>query len=197
VAVFVTLRGSVLEGQHVYLDQSVGGDPALDDSSRQLAMTRASAQRGFTLIEIVVTVAIVALLATAVLPLAELGVRRGKEQDLRIALRQIRTAIDEYKLAADQGRIELEVGQTGYPSTLNLLVDGVVDIRNPEETMMYFMRRVPRDPFYPDPSVDAADTWGLRSYDSPPDQPAAGEDVFDVYSLALGTGLNGVAYRDW
>jgi general secretion pathway protein G len=160
-------------------------------------MTRRLRQGGFTLIEIVVTVAIVGLLATAVLPLAELGVRRGKEQDLRMALRQIRTAIDDYKAAADRGHIEMEVGQTGYPTTLDVLVDGVDDIQSPEERKMYFMRRLPRDPFYPDPSVAAAETWGLRSYDSDPDRPQPGEDVYDVYSTALGTGLNGIAYRDW
>lgn len=162
-----------------------------------LAMTSTLRQRGFTLIEIVITVAIVGLLASAVLPLAELGVKRGKEQDLRVALREIRTGIDAYKAAAEQGHIEMEVGQTGYPPTLDVLVDGVDDIQSPEERKIFFMRRVPRDPFYPDPSVAAAETWGLRSYASEPDAPEAGDDVYDVYSMAVGTGLNGIAYRDW
>ena len=156
-----------------------------------------SRQRGFTLIEIVITVAIVGLLASAVLPLAELGVKRGKEQDLKAALREIRTGIDAYKTAAEQGHIELEVGQTGYPPTLDVLVEGVKDSRSPDERMIYFMRRIPRDPFFPDPTVAAIDSWGLRSYASPPDQPEPGEDVYDVYSRAAGTGLNGVPYRDW
>jgi general secretion pathway protein G len=154
-------------------------------------------QRGFTLIEIVITVAIVGLIASAVLPLAELGVKRGKEQELRTALREIRTAIDAYKAAADKGNIEIDVDQSGYPPTLDMLVDGVKDARSPDERMIYFMRRVPRDPFYPDPSAAAPDTWGLRSYASDPDRPEPGDDVYDVYSLASGTGLNGVPYRDW
>lgn len=153
--------------------------------------------RGFTLIEIVVTVAIVGLLASAVMPLAELSVKRGKEHELRQALHEIRTGIDAYKAAVDLGRVETEVGQTGYPPTLDALVDGVVDLRDPDGKMIYFLRRLPRDPFYPDPNVDAADTWGLRSYASPPDAPEAGDDVYDVYPLTNGTGLNGIPYRDW
>jgi general secretion pathway protein G len=154
-------------------------------------------QRGFTLIEIVITVAIVGLLASAVMPLAELGVRRGKEQDLRVALREIRTAIDAYKYAADQGQIELEVDTSGYPPTLDILVEGVVDVTDPNGDMIYFLRRVPRDPFYPDPSAAAADTWGLRAYASSAEEPEAGDDVYDVYSRAIGTALNGIPYREW
>jgi general secretion pathway protein G len=154
-------------------------------------------ERGFTLIEIVVTVAIVGLLASAVLPLAELGVKRGREQDLRTALRELRTAIDAYKDAADRGRIELEVGASGYPPSLEVLADGVIDIANPDGKKIYFLRKVPRDPFYRDPTASAAATWGLRSYASEPDKPEPGDDVYDVYSTATGKGLNGIAYRDW
>jgi general secretion pathway protein G len=153
--------------------------------------------RGFTLIEIVITVAIVGLLASAVLPLAQLGAKRVKEQELRSALREIRTAIDAYKTATDQGRIQRDIDQTGYPPTLDVLVDGVKDAQSPEERMIYFLRRVPRDPFFADPSAAAPDTWGLRSYASAPDHPEAGNDVYDVYSRAQGIGLNGVPYRDW
>jgi general secretion pathway protein G len=154
-------------------------------------------QRGFTLIEILVTVAIVGLLATAVLPLAELGVKRGKEQDLRVALRELRTAIDAYKDAADQGRIELAVGETGYPPTLDALVEGIVDAKDPEGKKIYFLRRLPRDPFFPDTKAAPADTWGLRAYASEPDRPQEGDDVYDVYSRAAGTSLSGIPYRDW
>jgi general secretion pathway protein G len=153
--------------------------------------------KGFTLLEMVVTVAIVGLLATAAFPLAELGVRRAKEQDLRIALRTIRTGLDDYKAAANAGRIEMKVDDSGYPPTLDALVDGVIDIRSPSGEMMYFLRRVPRDPFYPDHSVTASDTWKLRAYDSDPHDPRAGDDVFDIRSAAPGEGMNGIPYANW
>ena len=153
--------------------------------------------RGFTLIELMVTVAIVALLASIALPVAELAVRRHKEQALYSALREIRGAIDAYKLAADQGRIRKSVDQSGYPASLDALVAGVEDARSPKQEKIYFLRRLPRDPLFPQADARAADTWGKRSYASPPDAPRDGDDVFDVYSLAPGTGLNGVAYRDW
>jgi general secretion pathway protein G len=154
-------------------------------------------RNGFTLIEIVITVAIVSLLASAVLPMVELSVRRNNEEQLRDALRHVRTALDAYKVAADQGRIEMEVGASGYPPTLNLLVAGVVDVSDPDLPMIYFLRRMPRDPFHPDVSVEAAETWGLRSYESSMDDPQPGDDVFDLYSLSRREGLNGIAYREW
>lgn len=153
--------------------------------------------RGFTLIEMVITVAIVGLLATSVFPLAELGVRRAKEQDLRIALRTIRGGLDAYKAAADAGRIVMELGDSGYPKSLDALVDGVKDIKSPEGDMIFFLRRLPRDPFYPDATMEAADTWSLRSYESPPHDPQPGEDIFDVHSMSPKIGLNGTAYATW
>jgi general secretion pathway protein G len=153
---------------------------------------------GFTIIELVVTVAIVALLATAVVPSAQLLYQREREADLRTALRTLRTAIDAYKHAADTGRIKKDLDQTGYPPTLSALVDGVDDAASPKEgTKLYFLRRLPRDPFWPDPTTPAADTWGLRAYASTPDDPQPGDDVFDVYSRSSRTGLNKVPYHDW
>ena len=155
------------------------------------------AVRGFTLIELMVTVVIVALLASIALPVAELAVRRHREQALYAALREIRAAIDAYKLAVDQGRIRRSADQSGYPESLDVLVSGVEDARSTKQEKIYFLRRLPRDPLFPQPDARAADTWGKRSYASPPDSPREGDDVFDVYSLAPGTGLNGVDYRDW
>jgi general secretion pathway protein G len=152
---------------------------------------------GFTLIELVITVAIVALLATVAMPLAELGVRRTHEQELRVALREIRAALDAYHAAAAEGRILTELGSSGYPPSLEVLATGVEDAKSVEAAKIYFLRRVPRDPFFPDTAVPAAKTWGLRSYRSPPEAPEPGDDVFDVHSLSGGVGINGVPYRDW
>ena len=151
---------------------------------------------GFTLIELVITVAIVAILASAAVPLTQLAVQRGKEQELRGALRQIREAIDAYKQAGEEGRIEKKSDASGYPPALADLVKGIEDIKKPDKPRIYFLRRLPRDPFAAD-DVKAEDTWGLRAYASPPDDPREGADVFDVYPLAEGKGLNGVPYREW
>jgi general secretion pathway protein G len=153
--------------------------------------------RGFTLIELVITLAIIGLLATAAMPLAQLVAKREKEAELRAALRDIRTALDAYHEAAQMGHIKLELGATGYPPDLKSLYAGVEDQASEKKVNLYFMRRVPRDPFFPDASVPAEDTWGLRSYKSPPDDPQPGDDVYDVYSLAGDKGLNGIPYRDW
>lgn len=158
---------------------------------------RLPAARGFTLIEMVVTVALVGILASALLPIGELTVQRMREQELRVALRQIRNAIDAYKLAYDEGRIERRVDASGYPPSLAVLADGIEDSRLPDKQKIRFMRRLPRDPLNPDPSLPAAASWGLRSYASQPDEPREGADVFDVHTRAEGVGLNGVPYREW
>jgi general secretion pathway protein G len=152
---------------------------------------------GFTLIELVITVAIVALLASVALPVSELAVQRTKEQELRRTLRQIREAIDLHKQASDEGRIRKSVGDSGYPKKLEELAEGVDDQKSPKKEKIYFLRRIPRDPLNADPTLSAAATWGKRSYASPPDDPKEGDDVFDVFSLAQGKGINGQPYRDW
>ena len=153
---------------------------------------------GFTLIELVVTVAIVALLATAIVPSARLVYQREREVELRSALRTIRTAIDAYKRAVDTGHIKKELDKSGYPPDLQVLVDGVDDARSAKDGVkIYFLRQIPRDPFWPDTSVPAAESWGIRSYASPPDDPQPGDDGFDVYSRSSLTGLNGVPLREW
>ncbi len=153
--------------------------------------------RGFTLIELMVTVAIVAVLSTVALPLAELTVKRSRENELRAALREIRNAIDAYKQAVEDGRVAKKADDSGYPPALELLVDGVDDARSAKKSKIYFLRRLPRDPLFADGQVPAARTWGQRSYDSPPDEPREGRDVYDVHSLSAGTALNGLPYRQW
>ena len=146
--------------------------------------------KGFTFIELLITVAILALLASAALPLAELTVQRNREEELRRSLREIRDAIDAYKRASDEGAIDKPVNKSGYPASLAALVEGAVDKRDPKGARLYFLRRVPPDPISGEP-------WGLRSYSSPADSPKEGEDVYDVHSKSDATGMNGVAYREW
>ena len=153
--------------------------------------------RGFSLIELIVVLAIVGLLASAATPMVALTVQRAKESELRAALRDIRSAIDAYKRAYDEGRITKKADASGYPPNLEVLAGGVTDARSPTQQKIYFIRRLPRDPFSGDASASAAKTWGVRSYASPPDEPREGADVYDVFSRAPGAGLSGVAFREW
>ena len=109
----------------------------------------------------------------------------------------MREAIDAYKQAVDEGRVAKRANESGYPKSLEVLVDGVEDAKDPKKSKIYFVRRIPRDPMSPDRDVSASDTWGKRSYASPPDDPKQGDDVYDIYSRSAGIGLNGVAYREW
>lgn len=154
------------------------------------------ASRGFTMIELLVVMAVLGILAAAVMPLGQTLVTAQKERDLRVALQEIRSALDEYKRASDLGASNT-AGASGYPPSLRALVEGTPDLR-PEAKgrIMYFLRAVPRDPFA-DPKLPAEQTWRLRSYASPPDRPAPGVDVYDIRSSSDGTALDGTTYAQW
>jgi len=138
-----------------------------------------------------------AILASIGMPLMELAHRRAQEEDLRRSLREIRTALDTYKRLVDAGRIMSPAGSSGYPPSLDALVNGVPDAQSPQGVRLYLLRRLPRDPLAPAGASNAAETWGLRSYASPPHDPQPGSDVYDVYSKTPGKGLNGLPYQQW
>jgi len=151
------------------------------------------------LIELVVTLALVGIVALAVLPFSELIVQRQKEQELRVALREIRTALDAYKEASDFGSIEKQADTSGYPPSLAALAAGVKDAKDPKGGLLLFLRRVPRDPFFAgDPETPPEETWNVRPYGKAPgDFQQTGADVYDVSSTSARLGLNGIAYKDW
>lgn len=153
---------------------------------------------GFTLIELMVSLAIIAIMASIATPMIQLTVQRQKEQQLREHLREMRRAIDAYKKAADEGRVKKNADASGYPPNLQVLVDGVEDAKSAKHERIRFLRRIPQDPMMKNPSASSLNqAWGLRSYDSPPEQPRYTQDVYDVYSLSTQTGINGVAYAQW
>ena len=150
---------------------------------------RSKGHRGYTLAELVMVVALIAVLASMALPVAKFTVKRQKEAELRLALRQIRTAIDEYKRMSDQGLIPVKIGGEGYPEELEELVEGVEIVG--QETKMRFLRRIPIDPM-------TRDEWELRSYQDDHDATSwGGENVYDVRTSSEGTALDGTKYADW
>ncbi len=156
--------------------------------------------KGFTLIELIVTVTIVAVLASVAMPMLKMTVQRSKENELRANLRQIREAIDAYKKAADDGRIKKSIEDTGYPPNLEILVNGVVNEKDANKNKLKFLRRIPLDPMTPVTNAESdylPNNWGLRSYCSDAADPVAGDDVFDVYSQSQQLGINGVPYSKW
>lgn len=157
----------------------------------------ANRDSGFTLVELLIALAIISVLAAAAFPLSEMSARRMKEKELREALSGLRSAIDAYKKASDEGKIVRASDQSGYPPDIRTLVDGVRNAKDPSGRQIYFLRRIPRDPFADEPALPADRTWAKRSYESPPDEPREGRDVFDVYSTSEKSGLNGIPYREW
>jgi general secretion pathway protein G len=155
--------------------------------------------RGFTLIELVITLALVSIVAYTALPLYEVTATRMREAELRVALRTMRVALDAYKTAVDTGQITRNALDSGYPPSLDLLVTGVESTQSVPGGMrrLVFLRQIPRDPFTPDPVLAPAQQWNTRSYGSAPDDPQPGNDVFDVASRSPRIGSNGVAYREW
>ena len=152
-------------------------------------------QRGFTFIELLVVTSIVLILASAIQPLARVTIQRTREAELRRVLRDMRTAIDKFKDAADAGQIpttELKANSEGYPPDLQTLVDGVSVANDATGRKLKFLRRIPMDPTMSD------DEWGLRAYQDKPDSSSwSGQNVYDVYSKNQGTALDGSKYRDW
>jgi general secretion pathway protein G len=151
--------------------------------------------RGYTFVEVIVVVTILLILASTVLPLAQVVSQRTRETELRRDLREIRTAIDKFKDAVDQGLIpatEIKPENEGYPSALQTLVDGVSVANDASGRKLKFLRRIPIDPM-----TNSAD-WGLRSYQDKPDTTSwGGQNVFDVYTRSDAKALDGTKYRDW
>jgi general secretion pathway protein G len=162
---------------------------------RRLASLRQRPIRGYTFVELLVVVTILLILASAVLPLAQVTSTRQREAELRRNLREMRTAIDKFKDGVDTGQIpttELSPGSEGYPKDLESLVEGVTAANDATGRKLKYLRRIPMDPM-----TNSTD-WGLRSYQDKPDSTSwGGQNVFDVYSKATGTALDGTKYRDW
>jgi len=159
-------------------------------------MTRSGVwSAGYSFIELLIVVSILFVLASAAMPLAQVASQRQRETELRRNLREMRTAIDRFKDAVDQGLIpstEVTPGSEGYPATLQLLVDGVSAAGDASGRKLKFLRRVPLDP------MTAKAEWGMRAYQDRPDSSSwGGQNVFDVYSKSEGEGLDGTKYRDW
>lgn len=152
---------------------------------------------GFTLIELVVTVMIVAILAAGAVPITQLTIQRNKETELKQALRQIREAIDLYKKAADEGLVKKTLDQTGYPPSLEVLEKGVINQKDTKGKVMKFIRKIPRDPMNKEFDLKPAETWGKRSYASDVNSPSEGADVYDVYSRSTKKAIDGTVYYTW
>ena len=154
-----------------------------------------SSERGYTFVEMLVVATIILILAAGVMPLAKVTAQRSREAELRRALREVRTAIDKYKDAADVGQIgsfDIKVGSENYPPDLQTLVDGVAAANDATGRKLKFLRRIPIDP------MTRSHEWGMRSYQDKPDSTRwGGQNVFDVYTTFEGKALDGTKYKDW
>jgi general secretion pathway protein G len=158
-----------------------------------------SARSGFTLVEMLVVLAILSIVAWAILPLSKMAAQREHEIELRQDLRLMREAIDAYKKLSDEKKIEVKENTEGYPPTLDVLVNGVeleaqgqADTQSKGKKIVKFLRRIPKDPM-----TDSFD-WGLRSYQDPHDSDKwGGENVYDIYTKSQGKALDGTLYKDW
>ena len=154
-----------------------------------------SGQRGFTFLELIIVTTILMVLAATIMPMTQVTAQRQREVELRRALREMRTAIDKFKDAVEQGQIpttELEPGNEGYPPDLETLVNGVSVANDASGRKLKFLRKIPIDP------MTNTTEWGKRAYQDRPDsQSWGGKNVFDVYTTFQGTGLDGTKYRDW
>ena len=152
-------------------------------------------EHGYSFVELLIVTAILFILASAVMPLAQVTSQRQRESELRLALRQVRTAIDKFKDAVDQGRIaqtELSPGSEGYPPDLETLVEGVPIQNDASGAKLKFLRKIPTDP------MTNSSEWGLRAYQDKPDSTSWGRgNVFDIYSKSSATALDGTKYKDW
>ncbi len=152
---------------------------------------------GFTLIELVVTVMIVAILAAGAVPIVQLTIQRNKETELKQALRQIREAIDLYKKAVDDGLVKKTLDQTGYPPSLEVLEQGVINQKDIKGKVIKFIRKIPRDPMNKESDLKSSETWAKRSYASDVNAPLEGVDVYDICSRSTKKAIDGTIYNTW
>jgi general secretion pathway protein G len=175
--------------------QRADGCPPPTTHHAPRAAARVLCSRGFSFVELLVVTTLLLILASAALPMARVTMQRQREAELRRALREVRTAIDKFKDAADMGQIgatELKAGAENYPADLDLLVEGVAVTGDASGRKLKFLRRIPIDPM-----TNSTD-WGKRSYQDKPDASSwGGQNVFDIYTKSKGTGLDGTKYRDW
>jgi general secretion pathway protein G len=151
--------------------------------------------KGYTFIEMLIVATIIMILASGIMPLVKVTSQRTREVELRRELREVRTAIDKFKDAADLGQIgslDIKVGSENYPPDLQTLVDGVAAANDATGRKLKFLRHIPVDP------MTHGAEWGMRSYQDKPDSTRwGGQNVFDIYTTSDGTALDGTKYKDW